>query len=698
MPFLSVSQYLAQSQTVCAAPGIAGPQGNTGPQGPGFTGPTGNRGATGPTGPGITGPRGATGATGASFSLAINPIAIGIGAGLSLTPDTISIGQNAGNNNQQSQAIAIGTEAGSSNQQIRTVAIGEEAGFSTQTDYAVAIGYQSGYSNQQAGAVAIGQEAGKTTQRNFAVAIGKQAGQDSQQGSAVAIGNAAGNSSQGVGSVAIGLNAGNNGQGEYSVAIGLNAGSSKQYQDSIAIGNQAGVSTQGGLIGSLRSNPSIAMGKRAGNASQGGRAIAIGEGAGETNQGSESIAIGYFAGNIGQPPNSIVLNAAGGPLNGSTGSAFYVNPVRTNNAITLALGYDTINSEIVTSTVIGRFSLPDGTNPSDYTYWNGTSWVVGGPTVRIGSNAGLTSQGTNCIAIGSGAGQISQPNNSIVLNASGSTLNGSTPEAFFVKPVRELYSSVNFLFYNTTTGEITYNPLANPLPTATAVGDYVSFDGTSWVTGSSKIRLGSNAGALNQGANCIAIGAGAGAANQKDNSIILNATGNVLNGLTGSAFYVDPIRDATGSYYLGYNTSTKEVTYSTPAPSDERLKKDIADTTLGLEFIKKLRPVSFRWKDKFSQTLEDAKNPKNPGVRVHQGFIAQEVKSVLDSLEIDSSIYIHNIDPGNPLHDIRGVVKEELIGPLVKAIQEQDKEIKSLKSELESIKQIVASLVRRATP
>jgi len=61
MPFLSVSQYLAQSQTVCAAPGLVGPAGATGP---GFTGPLGPTGSIGTTGPGLTGPQGSTGSIG----------------------------------------------------------------------------------------------------------------------------------------------------------------------------------------------------------------------------------------------------------------------------------------------------------------------------------------------------------------------------------------------------------------------------------------------------------------------------------------------------------------------------------------------------------------------------------------------------------------------------------------------------------
>jgi hypothetical protein len=236
---LSVSQYLAQSQTTCAAPGIAGPQGASGTQGPaGATGATGSRGGTGPTGMGITGQRGATGPTGPSFNLAIDPIAIGIGAGTTnQSSGGIAIGTNAGNNGQLTNGIAIGYNAAKNNQ-------GEVLG-------AIAIGPNSGYNNQQ----------------------------------------------------------------DYAIAIGENAGYQSQLSDSIALGKNAGYN------------------------SQGTNAIAIGKNAGYNNQHA----------------NSIILNAQDNApqLNSQRSNSFYVAPINSNNAITLALGYDATNKEIVTSTGIG---------------------------------------------------------------------------------------------------------------------------------------------------------------------------------------------------------------------------------------------------------------------------------------------------------------------------------------------------------
>jgi hypothetical protein len=336
---------------------------------------TGSRGGTGPTGPGITGPRGVIGATGPPVDLAINPIAIGIGAGLSLTLDTISIGQEAGKTNQKRQAIAIGSGAGLNSQKDYAVAIGYQAGTSTQTDYAVAIGYQSGYSNQQNSAVAIGNSAGKNDQQYAAVAIGVAAGEADQGSGAVAIGEDAGKTDQLNFAVAIGKQAGQTNQQALAIAIGNSAGNTRQCNNSIAIGYNAGNVLQGGLVdpdsvpaiaigsnaaASNQGSGGIAIGSGAGGSDQKFQAIAIGSGAGGTRQGNNCIAIGQNAGYTDQPPNSIVLNANTSILNGQTGNAFYVAPIRANNAITLALGYDSTNKEIVTSTALSPyvFSVP----------------------------------------------------------------------------------------------------------------------------------------------------------------------------------------------------------------------------------------------------------------------------------------------------------------------------------------------------
>lgn len=80
--------------------------------------------------------------------------------------------------------------------------------------------------------------------------------------------------------------------------------------------------------------------------------------------------------------------------------------------------------------------------------------------------------------------------------------------------------------------------------------------------GTNAIAIGQNAAQLNQGNDAIAIGRSAVASNQTAGSIVLNATGTSVTA-AAAGFYVEPIRNQPGTgNILQYNTSTKEITYS----------------------------------------------------------------------------------------------------------------------------------------
>jgi len=91
----------------------------------------------------------------------------------------------------------------------------------------------------------------------------------------------------------------------------------------------------------------------------------------------------------------------------------------------------------------------------------------------------------------------------------------------------------------------------------------------------------------------------------------------VLDGNYGNTRHWRPRSD--NAFYLGTSGRRWDAIYahdtSVNSSSDERLKKEITDSNLGLSFINRLRPVSYKWK-------------KN-GVRPHYGLIAQEVSSSL---------------------------------------------------------------------
>ena len=85
------------------------------------------------------------------------------------------------------------------------------------------------------------------------------------------------------------------------------------------------------------------------------------------------------------------------------------------------------------------------------------------------------------------------------------------------------------------------------------------------------VALGFGAGETSQGLQAVAIGAYAGQTSQPANTIILNASGSAVNGvaLQTSSFYVAPIRnDASTGNVLTYNTTTKEIVYSSVFDGD----------------------------------------------------------------------------------------------------------------------------------
>jgi hypothetical protein len=202
-----------------------------------------------------------------------------------------------------------------------TISIGKQAGYDNQHSLAVAIGYLAGYQNQQTFATAIGQNAGYQTQGQYAIAIGQSAGNDHQ----------------GEHSIAMGWNAASYpNSGPNGIALGQYAGWC-QNTGSIAIGYQAGIN--GFQLGPYKISSGtnvIAIGYNAGQV-QYSNAIAIGAtsggGNGQSPQGANSIAIGNLAGsapalNFGQAANSIILNATGVALTTATTSSFIVKPIR----------------------------------------------------------------------------------------------------------------------------------------------------------------------------------------------------------------------------------------------------------------------------------------------------------------------------------------------------------------------------------
>ena len=127
------------------------------------------------------------------------------------------------------------------------------------------------------------------------------------------------------------------------------------------------------------------------------------------------------------------------------------------------------------------------------------------------------------------------------------------------------------------------------------------------------------------------------------------------------------------------NTFTSDANWS--QSSDLRKKRNIKDDTLGLDFINDLRTVKFQWKpsNELPKECDDYSEENNMDTDVvMHGFIAQEVKSSLDKVGVDTFSGWSVKEDG-----MQHVSREMFVVPLIKAVQELSAEVKELKAKLE---------------
>jgi hypothetical protein len=151
----------------------------------------------------------------------------------------------------------------------------------------------------------------------------------------------------------------------------------------------------------------------------------------------------------------------------------------------------------------------------------------------------------------------------------------------------------------------------------------------------------------------------------------------------------------TYSFLLGKSTAKWAQVWcltSTLSTSDTRLKTDVtslSESELGMNFVRKLRPVSFRWKapDSPVQTTNagatDGSSDQSQAVlaldpsHLNTGFIAQEVKQVIADLgATDWSGWVLD-DPADP-EAHQSLRYEAFVSPLVAAVQNLDARLAAL--------------------
>jgi hypothetical protein len=228
-------------------------------------------------------------------------------------------------------------------------------------------------------------------------------------------------------------------------------------------------------------------------------------------------------------------------------------------------------------------------------------------------------------------------------------------------------------------------------------------------TGSWNACVGSNSGsALTSGDNnCFAGGnSGQGVTTASNNTAIGYSSYSSGNYTNSTCLGYQAAVTGSNQVQLGNSSTTTYAYGAVQDRSDARDKTDIRDTQLGLDFILALRPRDFKWDMRDDYRTDPPKQPipanyssdaayqaafgkwetdyanweeanklanithngTHTRTRYHQGLIAQEVKQTMDAMGVDFGGYQdHSIKGGDA---VLSIGYEELVAPLIKAIQE----------------------------
>ncbi len=407
--------------------------------------------------------------------------------------------------------------------------------------------------------------------------------------------------------------------------------------------------------------------------SWGHRALLVNTGTNNTAVGKNALTDNTTASNNTAVGSQALANNATGGQNTAVGSqALNINLSTSNNT---AVGFRALNVTVSSdNTAVGSEAL----------LFNG----LGADNTALGSDAlRVNVLGSENTAVGSGA---------LYTNAAaGNTAMGYTALYANTTGIYNVAVGTEALQDNTTGGDNTavgafalWNNTVGV--NNTAVG-FQAIGVNSTVTGDYNTAVGYQAGIgiTNQNYNtAIGFQAGlAGAANSTlvGASIVQNAAGYT----NATAVGYGTVLDGSNRVRFGNNAVTSIGGYAgwTTLPSDARYKRDVRENVSGLDFILKLRPVTYQVDvARIVKDLEEAITVDSLGHRIpreqpeeiiqarqekalirYTGFIAQEVDSAARAVGYDFS----GVDKVTDSDRMLGLRYAEFVVPLVKAVQEQ---------------------------
>ena len=436
------------------------------------------------------------------------------------------------------------------------------------------------------------------------------------------------------------------------------------------------------LVGSDALINGLTLGKGSGNLSHNS---AFGKGALYSNAtGDFNTAIGY---------GSLYSNTSGTSNTALGYGSLNFNSEGRNN---VAVGYQSLRQNHGTgNTAVGTYALEDnwGNNYSTAIGFNAMAYAENSTTGRsvyntaVGSDAlrGFSSEETTGIyntAVGSYS--MTQYTSGYSNTACGYHSLHSINTGYFNVAIGAFSLSLNGSgFENTGIGAHScYNNKGNQ---NTAIGRYSLYTNES---GSGNTAIGYSAGdwvaTINNGTF---IGSGC------------YASASSLTNVTGIGHNTRPT--SSNQVRIGNSSITSIGGYAGWTDlSDARYKTSVQENVRGLDFILKLRPITYKLDvNKLAADLgEDQKRDENGNIKiealpedikarneksqiVYTGFIAQEVEKVANEIGFDFS----GIESPKNDNDFYGLRYAEFVVPLVKAVQEQQKIIEGLTKRIEEL-------------
>ncbi len=308
----------------------------------------------------------------------------------------------------------------------------------------------------------------------------------------------------------------------------------------------------------------------------------------------------------------------------------------------------------------------------------GSAWVLGGNSVSSVQNLGTTSNYALPFITNNSEKMRLSTGGSLGIGTT--TFNSTNPERLFVDAGTSSNDYQNVIYAKGNTNSYAQFNIQNVSNGGGASTDIVATADNGTET-ANFVDLGINSSNYNNGMSSLLNGANNAYLYSKgedfvignastSKSIIFFTGGDApsnekfrLNS-SGVSFKADIFPSSDNNYLLGKSGARWSAVWAangTIQTSDIRTKKNIRTLPYGLREVMMMRPVTYQWKNEAAG-------------KIKVGLIAQEVKAVIPEVVI-----------GDETTETLGMNYAELVPVLVKAIQEQQKQIEQLRKDLNAL-------------